>query len=570
MPIQFYRKPNDKNLYEVGSNRVIGATEFGIGTPNAGQGFQEIAAPVEPSLETAEDPLKTMAKYAGGAGLGLSDLTKIATDTSAPTKEQQDKIKSDLGIADLENKVFAMPSQNTEQLYGAKYSELGLSDLKSKIADLENQINVKKNALNEAIGKVSENPWLDEASRVGRVKRLTELANADISNISGQYENMRDLYSSGIDEINNYVIRSSTDFNNEKANNASKLDYLLKKAEEQIKSTQTENASKVYRYIPDYLQAYQSADNANVSNKLLSPTEAATLGVPYGTTEAQAAALGITPERWKEAAAGSSGSSGGGGGSETFVSGNISPEQQKTLSKLGLAPHQQELVVGIIKGISPPINPSNPRTVELQKTLGGLAALGYDNSKAWQDWTEMQKRINTLSSTSFVRLENSIRALDGSTEQAERLYAEWQQTGLPSGFSTFNKAALEVSARLPGQAGVAARTLLSHIEDMSNELSVVYRLGNTPTDKALESAAKSLQADWNSGQFAKNLELIRQNMKIRLNSLSQSSYLPENIYTRPEGELLDIFENDNFQSTPSVAESQQGFWSKIGGWLFGD
>jgi hypothetical protein len=34
-------------------------------------------------------------------------------------------------------------------------------------------------------------------------------------------------------------------------------------------------------------------------NKLLSPSEAATLAVPYGTTRKQAAAMGITPERWK-------------------------------------------------------------------------------------------------------------------------------------------------------------------------------------------------------------------------------------------------------------------------------
>lgn len=34
-------------------------------------------------------------------------------------------------------------------------------------------------------------------------------------------------------------------------------------------------------------------------NKLLSPTEAATLGVPYGTTEAEAAQKGITPDRYK-------------------------------------------------------------------------------------------------------------------------------------------------------------------------------------------------------------------------------------------------------------------------------
>jgi len=47
---------------------------------------------------------------------------------------------------------------------------------------------------------------------------------------------------------------------------------------------------------------------AVAEDKVLSPTEAATLGVPYGTTEAQAAAMGITPARWKD-----TGGTGGGG-----------------------------------------------------------------------------------------------------------------------------------------------------------------------------------------------------------------------------------------------------------------
>lgn len=39
------------------------------------------------------------------------------------------------------------------------------------------------------------------------------------------------------------------------------------------------------------------------TNEVLSPTEAATLGVPYGTTQGQAAKLNITPERYKETTA---------------------------------------------------------------------------------------------------------------------------------------------------------------------------------------------------------------------------------------------------------------------------
>lgn len=56
--------------------------------------------------------------------------------------------------------------------------------------------------------------------------------------------------------------------------------------------------------------AKNTADKAQAkldasANKLLSPTEAATLGVPYGTTEADAAKLQITPARYKPTTGGS-------------------------------------------------------------------------------------------------------------------------------------------------------------------------------------------------------------------------------------------------------------------------
>jgi hypothetical protein len=209
---------------------------------------------------------------------------------------------------------------------------------------------------------------------------------------------------------------------------------------------------------------------------------------------------------------------------------NVPVENIQRLETLNLEPAQIENVMGIINGNIPPLSPSAVRSEFNQGINAGLNALGYDLTRANQDWMSMNRRLATMNSASFVRLETAITNLQGSVPQAERLFREWQQTGLPGGFSTFNKAALEVAARLPGEAGAAARTLQSHIEDMANELSVVYRGGGTPTDKALESAQKSLSADWNDLTFFKNTALIRENLQIRQNSLSNASGIPGNIY----------------------------------------
>jgi hypothetical protein len=271
---------------------------------------------------------------------------------------------------------------------------------------------------------------------------------------------------------------------------------------------------------------------------------------------------------------GTGGGLGGGVSGSDFAPATLTDEQIRQLDARGLELHQMDIVAGIMNGSQPPIT-SIQRTPEITKILGGLSALGYDNTKAVQDWTAMQKRLASMNSTQQLRLSQAVFALDGSTDQAEQLYKEWQATGLPTGFSNWNRAALETASRLPGEAGVAARTLVSHIEDMAAELAVIYRGGNSPTDQAFEAARKSLNEDWNPSQFAKNLELIRQNIRIRKNSIANSSQIAGNIYNPTiEGEV-PVFQNDDdifneslmgieakTTTTPAV-QQVTGWWNKF-------
>jgi len=212
----------------------------------------------------------------------------------------------------------------------------------------------------------------------------------------------------------------------------------------------------------------------------------------------------------------------------------LSPSQVALMQGAGLTDIQIANAAGIFNGSRPPLTGIGANSKEGQAVTAGLVALGYDIAKATQDWDAMKKRLNSMNSTQQLRLSQAIYALEGSTHQAERLYSEWVKTGLPKGYSSYNKAALVAAANLPGQAGVAARTLISHVEDMANELSVVYRGGNTPTDQSLQSARLSLSADWNPEQFKRNLALIRENMRIRQNSIASSGYIEGNVYNRTE------------------------------------
>lgn len=55
---EFYRDTNSSNLIDKNTGQVISATEFGIGTPNAGKGFKEVSSPTATVAQT-ESPIKT-------------------------------------------------------------------------------------------------------------------------------------------------------------------------------------------------------------------------------------------------------------------------------------------------------------------------------------------------------------------------------------------------------------------------------------------------------------------------------------------------------------------------------
>lgn len=360
-------------------------TPASIPTPAAPQ---PVAQPVQPTASTIPPPApapvtttppqpQTLAQQSAQGGLSAEEYLKLMTGTVTPEEKQQ--IYDRLGITQLEQSVFSPPTQTTQQLYQTAYNQAGLSDLKTKIQTLLDQINKARSDFNEASGVINENPFLSEASRVGRISRLSDKAQAQIGNLVNQFSQLQDLYNNGISEVNSLVSRSTKDFDTNQSLNEAKLKYLLDKAEGQIGDLQTNKTQAAYSYLPDYLKAkasatapdligssdggyykwdsgtgtfvqaiqpqssndlsngypfykypgsptvfdsktnqplsyeqYKAAGGVGVSgqgafgdvfevgassgtSKLLSVTEAARLGVPYGTTQEEAATLAKTP-----------------------------------------------------------------------------------------------------------------------------------------------------------------------------------------------------------------------------------------------------------------------------------
>jgi hypothetical protein len=214
--------------------------------------------PVQNSA-TPANPYQQLAQTAGNAGLSPQDLLQLAQANSALTPDQVAQIRQSLGIDQVANTAFGTPAQSTVDLFNQAYSQAGLGDLKSRVQDLSNQIAKAQQDYLDAQSNVNENPFLDEASRVGRIDRLNTEAQQRIGNLQQQQQNLNDLYTQGLSETNAFVTRYTNDFNTTRQQALAKLDFLNQQAQTIAQAEQAQNAQQVYRYLPDYLQAKQQA-----------------------------------------------------------------------------------------------------------------------------------------------------------------------------------------------------------------------------------------------------------------------------------------------------------------------
>lgn len=131
-------------------------------------------------------------------------------------------------IGELSKQLFsAATAPNQQKLYEDAYNTAGLGTIKTKLADLNTKIADLTAKYTEKEGTINENPFLSEASRVGRLKRLNDQRNAEIGNVIDEYKSYADLYNQGVNEINDAVSRQVGDFNTKRQISTEELSYLL-------------------------------------------------------------------------------------------------------------------------------------------------------------------------------------------------------------------------------------------------------------------------------------------------------------------------------------------------------
>jgi hypothetical protein len=179
-----------------------------------------------------------------------------------------------------------------------------------------------------------------------------------------------------------------------------------------------------------------------------------------------------------------------------------------------------QIVESIYNGLQPPDTKGLYRNTA--KVRAGLARKGFDLVHAQEDWQAVQKHIATLNGPQQERLRQSITSANDMLDKIDGLYSDWKKAAHNSGFKVINRATLKAMENVPGQAGAIAHALEAQIADLNADIGNIYMGGNSPTDRGLELASKSLSADWNDETFQLGLKQARTNVRIRYNSIINS------------------------------------------------
>lgn len=226
---------------------VKGAAPVNIPSP---AGAPAAGAPVDPAQQKADE----LAAAAGKAGLSVQEYQALVDRGSVVSKEESDNIKKELGIPELETEVFKKPSKSSEKIFKQAYASAGLADVKVKIANLDKEITKARSDLTEATGAIDENPFLTETSRVGRGKRVLDQAEQKISNLLSQKQQYNDLYTEGIKEINDSILRQQNDFQINNEISTAQLNYLIAKSDKEIEQLENTKKSKANDSVGSYLK----------------------------------------------------------------------------------------------------------------------------------------------------------------------------------------------------------------------------------------------------------------------------------------------------------------------------
>jgi len=272
--------PNIKDPNRIFAGQSLNLPGTGI-TPPPAPGTPPVAptAPTTPTTPTTPtDGTPTIPTPEEIAGMSEEQKIQIVKDLAAqgipfemvqaylesqtPTVDPNkywEEAQAKYGLDDLENKINTNPTQTFEEIVTSVYDKLNLSALNADITGVRDKIAKAEADRDEAMETVNENPWLTEASRVGRVSRINDKAQNELNRLQNQLTLSETLYARGQDESKDVATRALAEFDKQRSYDIETLNRLseraVSEAQAKFEMAQGEATKESYRYFPQYAEA---------------------------------------------------------------------------------------------------------------------------------------------------------------------------------------------------------------------------------------------------------------------------------------------------------------------------
>jgi len=183
-----------------------------------------------------------------------------ALDPDTYFKEAADKY----GLEDLETKVSTRPTQTFEEIVTSIYDKLELPKLKDDIDNIRSKIAKAEADRDEAMETINENPWLKEASRVGRISRVQDKAQNELNRLQNQLTLSETLYGRGQDEAKDVATRALNQYSKEREWDIEELNRLTERAVAEAQAKYevdvAEGVKEAWRYFPQYAEGLEEEE----------------------------------------------------------------------------------------------------------------------------------------------------------------------------------------------------------------------------------------------------------------------------------------------------------------------
>jgi len=238
-----------------GSGGLTGGT--GVLTP--------ATQPIDPATAQLQQEAANLAQY-GTANAPAQAGTPEAPGVQNPPATGETKVPTS-----PDGTAYTTPPKFADT-YRSIYESLGLGDIRSQLDTTGKELQDLQDKKVEEISTINENPWLTEGQRQDRVNAINKKYEMKEGNLTNRIQLFQSTFEQGRQEAQFVASQTAK----EQQDQLDRLDKQME-AERKLKAA---------------------------GQELLSVEDARTLGVPYGTTKAEARQLGITPKEEAKLGAG--------------------------------------------------------------------------------------------------------------------------------------------------------------------------------------------------------------------------------------------------------------------------